>query len=156
MHTHTFVYLDVYTQGFPGGPSGKEPACRCRRRKRRRFNPWVGKIPWRRPWRPPPVFLPGESRGQRGLAGYSPWGHKESGATERLTTIVHTHTCTDTHIPPTHVCVALNHDSASFSEDTLPPLGRGRPCHKKSTDFPGGGGGFCRISMVFLPLEIFF
>ena len=34
--------------GFPGGPSGKEPDCQCRRHKRCRFNPWVGKIPWRR------------------------------------------------------------------------------------------------------------
>ena len=36
---------------------------------RDRFNPWVGKIPWRRIWQPPPVFLPGESHGQRSLAG---------------------------------------------------------------------------------------
>ena len=35
-------------------------------------NPWVGKIPWRRAWQPTPVFLPGESHGQRSLAGYSP------------------------------------------------------------------------------------
>ena len=42
----------------------------------------VGKIPWRRAWQPTPVFLPGESHGQRTLAGYSPWGHKESGTTE--------------------------------------------------------------------------
>ena len=34
--------------GFPGGASGKEPACQCRRLKRHRFNPWVGRIPWRR------------------------------------------------------------------------------------------------------------
>ena len=41
------------------------------------FIPWVGKIPWRRKWQPTPVFLPGESHGQRSLADYSPWGHKE-------------------------------------------------------------------------------
>ena len=58
--------------GFPGGASGKEPACQCRRYKRNRFGPWVGKIPWRRAWQPPPVFLPGESHGQRSLVGYSP------------------------------------------------------------------------------------
>ena len=34
--------------GFPGGASGKEPACQCRRLNRYRFNPWVGMIPWRR------------------------------------------------------------------------------------------------------------
>ena len=41
------------------------------------FNPWVGKIPWRREWQPTPVFLPGKSYGQRSLADYSLWGHKE-------------------------------------------------------------------------------
>ena len=46
------------------------------------FNPRVGKIPWRRKWQPTPVFLPGESRGQRRLMGYSPWGHEESDTTE--------------------------------------------------------------------------
>ena len=44
----------------------------------------VGKIPWRRKWQPTPVFLPGESHGQRSLVGYSPRGHKESNVTERL------------------------------------------------------------------------
>ena len=33
-------------EGFPGGASGKEPTCQCRRHERRRFDPWVGKIPW--------------------------------------------------------------------------------------------------------------
>ena len=48
------------------------------------FDPWVGKIPWRRKWQPTPVFLPGESHGQRSLVGYSPWGRKESDMTERF------------------------------------------------------------------------
>ena len=47
--------------GFPGGASGKEPACQCRRPKREGFDPWVRKIPWRRAWPSTPVFLPGES-----------------------------------------------------------------------------------------------
>ena len=38
------------------------------------FYPWAWKIPWRRAWQPAPVLLPGESHGQRSLAGYSPWG----------------------------------------------------------------------------------
>ena len=42
-----------------------------------RFNPWVRKIPWRRTWQPTPVFLPEKFQGQRSLAGYSPWSHKE-------------------------------------------------------------------------------
>ena len=50
--------------------------------RRPRFNPWGGKIPWRREWLPTPAFLPGEPHGQRSLVGYSPWGRKESGTTE--------------------------------------------------------------------------
>ena len=68
--------------GFPGGTSGKESTCQCRRCKRYGFNPWVGKIPWRRKWQPTLVFLPGESHGQRSLAGCSSYGHKESNMTE--------------------------------------------------------------------------
>ena len=50
------------------------------------FDPWVGKVPWRREWQPTPVFLPRESHGQRSLAGYySPWGCKELDTTEQLT-----------------------------------------------------------------------
>ena len=52
------------------------------RRKRCGFNPWVWKIPWRRAWELTPVFLPGESHGQRSLAGYSPLGCIESDMTE--------------------------------------------------------------------------
>ena len=58
--------------GFPGGISGEEPACQCRKHKRHGLDPWVGKIPWRRKWQPTPVLVPGESRSQRSLAGYSP------------------------------------------------------------------------------------
>ena len=46
------------------------------------FNPWVGKISWRRKWQPTPVFLPGKFHGQGSLVGYCPWGHKESDMTE--------------------------------------------------------------------------
>ena len=67
---------------LPCGSAGKEPACQCRRRKRCRFNPWVGKIPWRSKWQPTPVFLPGESCRQRSLVGYSPWGRRESDTAE--------------------------------------------------------------------------
>ena len=71
--------------GFPGGVSGKEPVCQCRRRKRHEFDPWVEKIPWKRTLQPTPVFLPGKSHEQRSLGGYSPWGRKESDMTEWLT-----------------------------------------------------------------------
>ena len=62
---------------FPGGASGKESVCQCMKLKRHGFNPGVGKIPWRRAWQPIPVFLPGESHGQKSLVGYSPWGRQE-------------------------------------------------------------------------------
>ena len=56
------------------------------------FNPRVGKIPWRRTWQPTPVFLPGESHGQRSLAGYSPRGLKELNTTEQISTHKHNFT----------------------------------------------------------------
>ena len=65
---------------FPGGSGSKVSICKAVNR----FNPWVRKIHWRRKWQPTPVFLPGKFHGQKSLAGYSPWGHKESDATEQL------------------------------------------------------------------------
>ena len=56
----------------------------------------VRKIPWRREWQPTPVFLPGESHGQRSMVGYTSWGHRESDMTEQ-------HTHTHTHIRGTWV-----------------------------------------------------
>ena len=47
-----------------------------------RFNPWVGKVPWRRKWQPTSVLLSGKSHGQRSLVGSSPWGCKEPDTTE--------------------------------------------------------------------------
>ena len=63
---------DSQDPGLPGGAGGREPACQYRRHKRRGSNPCVGKTPWRRAWHPTPVFLPGESHGQRSLEAYSP------------------------------------------------------------------------------------
>ena len=57
----------------------------CLQCKRPQFDPWVGTIPWRREWQPTPAFLLGESHRQRTLAGYSPWGCKESDTTKQLT-----------------------------------------------------------------------
>ena len=72
-------------EGFPGGASGKEPTCQCRKWKRRGFDPWAQKIPWRRKRQPTLVFLPREFHGQRSLVGYSSWDHKESDMSEWLT-----------------------------------------------------------------------
>ena len=68
-------------EGFPSGEWWRT-ACQCGRCKRCGFDPWVGKIPWRREWQPVPVFLPGKSHGQRSLVGHSLWDHKESDMTE--------------------------------------------------------------------------
>ena len=64
-------HFHVHFLGFPGGASGKELACQRRRCKNRRFDPWIGKMPWKRKWQPTPVFSPRESHGQRSLASYS-------------------------------------------------------------------------------------
>ena len=56
----------------------------CLQSRRPGFNGWVKKTPWRRAWQPTPVFLPGESHGQKSLGGYSPWDHKESDTTEHV------------------------------------------------------------------------
>ena len=54
------------------------------RLKRQGFSPGVGKIPWRRKWKPTPVFLPGKSNVQSSPVGYSRWGHKELDTTESV------------------------------------------------------------------------
>ena len=64
---------------FPGGPSGGELACQCRRLKRYSFDIWVEKIPWRRAWQLTAVFLPGESPW---TGAWSPQDRKESDTTE--------------------------------------------------------------------------
>ena len=66
------LYILIISLGFPGSTSCKEPAWQWRRCKRWGFDPWVGKIPWRRAWQLTPLFLPGESHGQRSLVGYRP------------------------------------------------------------------------------------
>ena len=65
-----------FTTSFLGGGSGKEPAYQCRRHKKCKFDPWVRKIPWRRKWLSTPLFLPGESHGQRRPEGYSSEGRR--------------------------------------------------------------------------------
>ena len=83
-------FLWLYSiPGLPGWCSGKESAYQCRRHKRCKFDPWVGKIPWSRKWQPTPVLLPEKFHGQRSLAGWSPQGCKESDKTERSTTVFH-------------------------------------------------------------------
>ena len=75
--------LTSVPMGLPCGSDGKESACNA---GTPRFNPWVRKILWGREWQSAPAFLFGEFHGQRSLANYSPWGHKESDMTEQLST----------------------------------------------------------------------
>ena len=80
-------FLSIYCVSLltlPRWLSSKEPAYQCRKHKTHGFHPWVGKIPWRRKWQPSPVFLPGESHGQRSLVDYRPWDRKEPDMTEQL------------------------------------------------------------------------
>ena len=76
--------------GFPGGSDCKESACNA--------GDLGWEVPWRRAWQPTPVFLPGQSPGQRSLAGYSPRGCKESDTTEQLRT--HTDTFPKSNCSP--------------------------------------------------------
>ena len=87
-HVNT-LYWSHTVGGFPDGANVKDSTCQCRRFG---FDPWVGKTPWRRKWQPTPVSLPGESNGQRSLAGRSPWGRKETQLHNGLPTGTHTHT----------------------------------------------------------------
>ena len=82
IHVVTHLSNPWNEQGFPSGSDSKESACQCRRPQ---YNPWFGKIHWRRKRQPIPVFLPGEYHGQKSQEGYSPRGRQESDTTESLT-----------------------------------------------------------------------
>ena len=74
-----YSYILIHEIGLSWWFGGKEFACNVG------VAGWIPesrRFPWRRAWEPTPVFLPAESHGQRSLTGYSPWGHKESDATE--------------------------------------------------------------------------
>ena len=72
------LWISIDQFGLPLGLSGKESACNAGAAG----SSWVENIPWRGAWQPTPIFLPGESQGQRSLVGYSPWGCKELGKIE--------------------------------------------------------------------------
>ena len=73
IYTYSSTFLDSFVaQTMKNLPTMQET----------RFDPWVRKIHWRREWLPTPVFMPGDYHGQRGLAGSSPYGHKESDMTD--------------------------------------------------------------------------
>ena len=68
----TYSSILAWSRGSPGERHGNLLQYSC----------LVRRVPWRRAWQPTPVFLPGDSHGQRSLAGYSPGGHEESDTTE--------------------------------------------------------------------------
>ena len=76
------VIFPTLSRGFLGNASGKESACQCSRYKTHGFDSWVGKITRGRKWQLVPLFLPGKFHGERSLAGYGLWDHKESDTTE--------------------------------------------------------------------------
>ena len=80
--------------GFPGGASGKEPTCQCRRHRRHGFDPWVGKISWRKARQPTPGLLPEESPWTEEPGELQSIESQESDTTERLFTF-HFHTVGD-------------------------------------------------------------
>ena len=83
MSINSLFSMHQHLLRLPWWLSGKESVCQCRRRG---FNPWVWKIPWRRKWQSPPIFLPGKLHGQRSLVGYSPWGVTKLDMTETQNT----------------------------------------------------------------------
>ena len=85
---------------FPGGVSGKELTCQCRKHKKHGFSPWVRKIPCRRAWQPTLVFLPEESCRHTSLVGYSPW--------KQLSTA-----------PPIHSPSPFNRDFQGYTSTTV-------------------------------------
>ena len=77
--------------GLPRWHHCKEPICQCRRHKGCRFDPWIGKIPWRRKLQPTPVFLPGKFHGQKAAWWATVHGVAKSG--HDWSSLAHTHAC---------------------------------------------------------------
>ena len=100
---YIYIYKHIYKYwwatsicGLPRRLSGKEP-CQRRRSKRHDFNPWVGKVSWRREWQPTPIFLPGNFHGQGSLVGY--------GIKSQIRLIMHTQVYVYTNIHSVYICI---------------------------------------------------
>ena len=127
--------------------------------QRHRFNPWVRKIPWRRKWQPSPVFLPGKSHGQRGLAGYSPWGRKELDTTEHIHTTLQA-PCPSPRCPWTWDCSGglwVRPHQHSPEAELLSLYHSSPPLKKKKKQRCAGWGPFylsCYFIIFFLAWEV--
>ena len=80
--------------------------------------PGVSKFPWRRAWQPIPAFLPRGFHGQRSLAGYSPWGFKESDVTKQLSLSLFIELHPSIPADPNHTRGQVKSDSTSVKELT--------------------------------------
>ena len=90
LYSRCSLFICFIHGGLPGSSDGKESACNAGDPG---WIPGLGRSPGDWKWLPTPVFLPGESHGQKNLVGYSPWGCKESHTTERLTHIHGVYIC---------------------------------------------------------------
>ena len=95
--------------GFSGGSVAKESAWQCRRHRRRRFDSWVGKSPWRRAWQPTPVFLPGESHGG------GAWWATVHEVTESYMTEATEHACRCLHTKRRHLHISRQKEHSFIS-----------------------------------------
>ena len=77
-----FLQTNSIVLGFPGEANGRELACHSGDKRRHQFDPWCQANPLEEGIAATPLFLPGESHGQKSLAAYAPWGHKESDMTD--------------------------------------------------------------------------
>ena len=87
------LYWNTATLVYLGMSSGKESACQYRRCKRCRFDPWVGKIPWRRNWQHTPIAFPGKFHGQRS------WWASVHGAAKSWTRVSTAHSVLHSTLP---------------------------------------------------------
>ena len=114
---------------FPGGQSGEEPTCQCRRHKRLGFYPWFRKTPWRRKWQPTLVFLLRKFHRQRRLVGYSPWDLKKWDTTEHacMHSMQRIELGTSEHVwihTQNRNCDITRHELSHLNELTRPPAAR--------------------------------
>ena len=130
-HLRAFNILKIWYKSprreLPQWLSSKDSACQCRKCK---FDPWVGKMPWRRAWQPTPVFLPGESHGLRSPTGYSPQGVKELDITE------HTHRLQEGILVLRASCLFFFFNSGFFiPEHSIDLCSMGKPFTKTGLDY---------------------
>ena len=132
---------------FPGGNGGKVSTCQCRRCKRHSFYPCIRKIPWRRAWQPTPVFLPGESHGQRRLQAIVHRVTKSQIQLKRLSThtYIHTHTRARAHAR-VYIKVQLTHFGVQkkLTQHCKSPIHRSKKSQEKELKTDIFQSSFCQ------------